>query len=149
MGDEPTRSSRKARESAQKRKPGDYEIGYGKPPVLHRWVRGQSGNVAGRPRGHRSVETMIRKAFMAKIVVTENGISQKVPKFEVALKQLANKSASGDRQSTKLAWELMSAISSDDGEQLMHIIIEGGLPDPRLGPPSWLKESSDPDTDPS
>ena len=34
--------------------PAPYKVGYARPPVEHRFRRGQSGNPRGRPRGARS-----------------------------------------------------------------------------------------------
>ena len=31
----------------------DYEVGYGRPPKEHRWVKGQSGNARGSKKGSR------------------------------------------------------------------------------------------------
>jgi len=42
----------------------DKVVGYGKPPVAHRFTPGQSGNPAGRPKG-RSVTAILRKVIDA------------------------------------------------------------------------------------
>ena len=34
--------------------PGSHDVGYGRPPAATRFVKGQSGNPAGRPRGSKN-----------------------------------------------------------------------------------------------
>jgi len=41
----------------------DYEVGYGKPPHHTRFVKGQSGNPRGRPRGAKNMKTLLNKAL--------------------------------------------------------------------------------------
>src|ERR1700722_1671568 len=43
--------------------PRDYAIGYGKPPVETRFQKGQSGNPEGRPRGRKSLVTLLGDAL--------------------------------------------------------------------------------------
>jgi hypothetical protein len=42
------------RRKALSRRPGDYEVGYAKPPVKTRFAPGQSGNPRGRPKGSKN-----------------------------------------------------------------------------------------------
>lgn len=67
--------SKKRKPSAKKAKPvtGEYEVGYGKPPITTRFAPGQSGNPGGRKKGLRNYETLVREVFEAEIDVTENG----------------------------------------------------------------------------
>jgi hypothetical protein len=41
--------------SSRNKIPGDYTVGYGKPPVHTRFVKGQSGNPRGRPKSKPGV----------------------------------------------------------------------------------------------
>lgn len=74
----------------------DYEVGFGKPPKASRFVKGQSGNPNGRPKGSLSFASILNKALFEKVVVNEG--SQKVvrTKLEVMLIQALNKAISGD-----------------------------------------------------
>ena len=84
-----------------------YDVGYGKPPRRSRFRKGVSGNRKGRPKGKRNFATVLAETLEEKTVVNENGVRKTVTKLEAALKQLANKAASGDlvalRQLTALA----------------------------------------------
>ena len=73
-----------------------YEVGYKKPPKRTQFQSGQSGNAKGRPRGAKSLTTIVTNAITEKVKVTENGKRKSVSKLEVAIKQLVNKAASGD-----------------------------------------------------
>jgi hypothetical protein len=80
----------------------DYEIGYGKPPADTRFVKGQSGNPHGRPKGKRNLATMLQAALNETVMITENGKRKQITKLEATFKQIVNKAASGDIASTKL-----------------------------------------------
>jgi hypothetical protein len=84
-----------------------YDIGFGKPPKNRRFRKGVSGNPNGRPKGRRNLATVLEQTLQEKVIINENGIRKTVTKLEAAVKQLVNKSASGDlvamRQLTALA----------------------------------------------
>jgi hypothetical protein len=73
-----------------------YEVGYGKPPKAGQFEKGRSGNPKGRPRGSRSVESMLDKVTQESIPVTENGRTRRMPKSEAILRQLIAKALSGN-----------------------------------------------------
>jgi Family of unknown function (DUF5681) len=82
------------------------EVGYAKPPGASRFKKGVSGNPKGRPKGSLNVETVFIKSLLEKVVINENGQRKKVTKLQAALKQLANKSASGDMRAIRQTLEL-------------------------------------------
>ncbi len=100
------------------RGPADaYEVGYGKPPKHSRFKKGQSGNRKGRlkKRGKmKPVEELVLDALNERVVVTENGRRKSMAKIELALKQMSNKAAAGDRRAMKLMIELLKAMESPD-----------------------------------
>jgi hypothetical protein len=85
----------------------NYNVGYGRPPLASRFQPGRSGNPAGRPKGSRSLSTVLAAALSERVTVTENGRRRSLTKFEAAAKQLANKAAGGDRHAIKLALDLL------------------------------------------
>ena len=97
----------------------DYEVGYGKPPVATRFTKGQSGNPTGRPRGRKNFDTVIVDALSAKVVVTEGGRRVRKSKFEVAITQVANKSAAGDLRAIKQMHAMLPVLDRSGPQELV------------------------------
>ena len=85
----------------------DYEIGRGKPPLHAGFQKGRSGNPRGRPRGAKSLATLLAEALNQPVAVAENGRRRQMTKREVVVAQLVNKSASADPRATKLLLEMV------------------------------------------
>lgn len=92
----------------------DYDVGRGRPPVATRFVKGRSGNPAGRPKGSRNVSSVIAAALNERVIVTENGRKYSITKLEAAAKQMANKAAGGDPRAAKLIIELLHQAETRD-----------------------------------
>ena len=69
----------------------DYKVGFGKPPRHMQFKAGQSGNRKGRPRGSRSLNTLLEQELKQRLVVTENGRRRELTKMQAAIKNLVNK----------------------------------------------------------
>jgi Family of unknown function (DUF5681) len=92
------------------------ETGYGKPPVNTRFKKGQSGNPKGRPKGSRSFTSSAYRVLQERVTINEGGRRKTVTKLDAALKQIANKAASGDANTLRLLVtivQLMEQRSSD------------------------------------
>jgi Family of unknown function (DUF5681) len=92
------------------RKPGDYPVGYGKPPEASRFRKGRSGNPTGRPKGRATLATVLQRALAARVTVTEHGRRTRKSKLEIALTQLVNKAAGGDLGATRLLVDLFPLL---------------------------------------
>ena len=79
--------------------PGDYEVGYKKPPGRTRFKKGQSGNPKGRPKGPKNLTTLIDRELNSKVIVREGGARQELSKREVVAKQLIKKALGGEDRS--------------------------------------------------
>jgi hypothetical protein len=93
-----------------------YEAGYGKPPVNTRFKKGQSGNPKGRPKGSRNFTSSAYRILQERVTINEGGRRKTVTKLDAALKQIANKAASGDANTLRLLItivQLMEQRSSD------------------------------------
>ena len=82
--------------ASKREKSSEYSVGYGKPPKHAQFRKGQSGNPNGRPKGTLNFATVLTRTLREQVVINENGRRQTVTKLEAAVKQLVNKSASGD-----------------------------------------------------
>jgi hypothetical protein len=117
--------------------PLPYEVGYGKPPQDTRFRKGRSGNPRGRPKGAQSFTRLALKIFNEKIAIKENGERRVITKLQAALKQLANKAASGDAAAIRELLRLQVALTQIDAAE------------ERLGQTDKLRERLIPEVDPS
>jgi hypothetical protein len=95
-----------------------YDVGYGKPPVHTRFQKGQSGNRIGRPKKEAqlpSLDAGIVEALSERVTITENGQVRQITKHAAALKQLANKAASGHMPTIKLLMPILLRQSAATG----------------------------------
>jgi hypothetical protein len=91
-------SPRKPESGHHERAAPEYQIGYGRPPLQTRFPKGQSGNPKGRLKGSRALASIWLRAMNEKVTINENGQRRRIAKQEAAIKQLANKAASGDKR---------------------------------------------------
>jgi hypothetical protein len=110
----------------------DYEVGYGKPPVISQFKPGESGNRKGRPRGSKNTYTLLNDILNQKITLKENGKALKLTKKSAMLIQLINKGVKGDTKAISILFPhlleadtkeeekkaLMTALNTDDQEIL-------------------------------
>jgi hypothetical protein len=89
----------------------DYQVGYGRPPRHTRFRKGRSGNPNGRPKGVQSFARLANQVFNEKIAIKENGERRIITKLQAALKQLANKAASGDAAAIRDMLRLQAALT--------------------------------------
>jgi hypothetical protein len=76
------------------------KIGYQNPPKHTQFVKGQSGNPKGRPKGSQNLATLLQKITRQRVTVTENGRSREMSKAEAIFVQMVNKALRGDLNAT-------------------------------------------------
>lgn len=71
-------------------------IGYGKPPKKSQFKPGQSGNPKGRPKGAKSLKSVVQKELASKIEIRVQGKKTRTTKLEAAIMKLVNDALSGN-----------------------------------------------------
>jgi len=83
-----------------------YEVGFGKPPRNTQFRKGTTGNPRGRPKGAKSLHSILVKMGREPVKVNINGRIRSVSRLEAIVMQLSNKAASGDLKAIR---ELLAA----------------------------------------
>jgi Family of unknown function (DUF5681) len=92
---------------------GEYEVGYGKPPLHSRFKKGHSGN----PRGPRAKDlpALLVQALNEPVVVCAGGTTRQITKREAVIAQLVDKSAGADLRATKMLIDMLKEIEKRAG----------------------------------
>ena len=105
-----------------KARPG-YEVGYARPPAATRFVKGQSGNPAGRPKGAKSkrpglseerMKTILLDEAYRTITVRDGDRNVTVPMAQAVLRALAVNAAKGQHRSQRLFTELLTMVEAQN-----------------------------------
>ncbi len=74
----------------------DHIARQGRPPRNGQFKPGTSGNPKGRPKGAKSLQTLIQNQLARKVIVVEQGRQRSMTRAEAIAIQLVSKAASGD-----------------------------------------------------
>ena len=96
----------------------DYAVGYKRPPVRSRFRPGQSGNPAGRPKGRRNFQTLVRKCLDGEVEVSMGQKRKRMSLMEALLRRLLNKALGGDLKALVQALHLARLYDGSDVEDL-------------------------------
>ncbi len=95
---------------------GDYIVGHGRPPEEHRFPKGRSGNLKGRPKGTKNLKTDLVEELSERIAITENGRTKKVSKQRLMIKSLTAKAIKGDARAASIVINLVAqSVGLDPG----------------------------------
>jgi hypothetical protein len=75
---------------------GHYEVGYKKPPRHTQFKKGQIANPWGRPKGAKSLSTLVDEALSAQIDLTIGRRKIRTSKRDAMVKQYVDKALRGD-----------------------------------------------------
>src|SRR5258708_4873769 len=105
---------KRRRQKMSAERDGDYEVGYRKPPVNKRFQKGRSGNPLGRPKESKNLLTLMDKELDARIWVSENGKSERIPKRRAFIKRLINSALTGNDRAAQLVLQNQSREARGD-----------------------------------
>ena len=95
------------------RRPGDYAVGYCKPPTDYQYELGESGNPKGRPKATKSPATIIRDVVERKITLNDGDRKRKVSVLEAVILKAAQSALQGNPKQTELIIKLAQTYASD------------------------------------
>jgi len=75
--------------------PGDYEIGYRKPPKAHQFRKNQTGNAKGRPR-KKECATDVLSVIEEPLIVKVGDKTSEMHPFEISTRKLAQNATNGN-----------------------------------------------------
>jgi hypothetical protein len=73
-----------------------YRIGYGSPPKHAQFKPGQSGNLAGKPRGTKNHNTILRQILFRRLPIRDRGKVRHVPVIEAIFLKFAEEALRGN-----------------------------------------------------
>ncbi len=100
--------------SRSKSGPGDYAVGYGRPPLHSRFAPGQCGNPKGRPKGARNFATDVKDMLNSQVKVTRDGKPRKISTQQALLLRLKERAFGTDARALDRSLLLAKEYNSDE-----------------------------------
>ncbi len=94
-----------------------YEVGYGKPPRRTQFVTGRSGNPKGRPRGRKSIRSILLDSLGAKTKLMVDGKPRTMTRLEVFIMQLDRQAMNGDLKAIRERLRLQQIFAAAREEE--------------------------------
>ncbi len=117
--------------------PVSYPVGYGKPPVEHRFRKGKSGNPNGRPKRSKNrspslkprdqpTDALVLEEAYRPVTIREGHKVVELPAIQASIRALAISAMKGSRLSQKALAEIVREI--EDRRAKQHVaMLEGAL----------------------
>lgn len=88
----------------------DDKVGYKSPPRHTRFKKGQSGNPAGRPKGHLNLKTDLSRELGERIGLIQEGKPMRLTKQQALVKSLVARAIKGDARATSILLPLILKV---------------------------------------
>ena len=82
--------------------PGQYHVGYGRPPVHSRFQPGQSGNPAGRQTGQPTLNEMVMKEAARLVKIKRGDTVETITKYQGVIRRTFQSAMEGDIAAARL-----------------------------------------------
>ncbi len=83
-------------------------VGYGRPPKQHRFPKGKSGNVKGRPpKSRESLSDLLLEEMARELNIVVGGQATKMSSAKVIARQMVDRAAKGDPRFIALLFKLL------------------------------------------
>ena len=102
---------------SEREEPGDYEVGYGKPPRTSQFKKGESENPSGRPKKPTDSDSEWRRELASKMTVIEKGKRSTITKSAAYKRQTTNKAIQGNAQAIRVVMEAERGMQERAAEQ--------------------------------
>jgi Family of unknown function (DUF5681) len=98
--------------------PGQYDVGYGRPPVRSRFQPGQSGNPAGRQKGLPTLNEMVMKEAARLVKVKRGDTVETITKYQGVISRTFQSAMEGDIAAARLLffWLQPNAPDASGGQ---------------------------------
>jgi uncharacterized protein YdaL len=88
-------------------------VGYKRPPTATRYVKGQSGNPKGRPKGSKNLRAVLAEELSQRVTVNNHGKKKRLSVQSVMLKQVLQKAAAGDLKAASMVLRIIQQVDPD------------------------------------
>jgi hypothetical protein len=103
---------------------GNYDVGYGRPPLKSQWKKGQCGNPRRKKaQKPKSMKAMIDEYLAGTIWITENGRRRQCTRFEAIFMQILIKALAGRKRATQVLLEYIQFAHEGKGKGVQNIEI--------------------------
>ena len=88
----------------------NYDVGYGRPPLQHRFRKGHSGNPKGKEPKRKNLKTELLEELATKILVNDGGQQRKISKQSIIVKRMVSDAAKGDAKARDQLLRLLDQV---------------------------------------